>query len=124
MEQLEGLETANTLKGIFQKKLGLKLQTIDHCYEQEEDREGRKGLDRLVIIDRKTMIVIERNKEMTGGIIIIRMGTHKETIEKIIKIDNSIMTNKSSKETIQKGKIDQMIIIEKKGNNKADNNKT
>ena len=52
------------------------------------------------------------------------MGTHKETIEKIIKIDNSIMTNKSSKETIQKGKIDQMIIIEKKGNNKADNNKT
>ena len=90
-------------------KLELRLQTIDHYYELEEDREGHKGLDWKAIIGRKTMIKIERDREITGRIITIRMGTHKETIEKTIKIENSKTTNKSNKEIFQKGKVDQMI---------------
>ena len=101
-------------------KLGLRLQTIDHYYELEEDREGHKGLDWTAIIGRKTMIKkTERVREITGRIITIRMGTHKETIEKTIKIENSKTTNKSNKEIFQKGKVDRMITREKDWNNNA-----
>ena len=82
-------------------------------------------MDLPEIIGRKTTIKIEREKEMTGGAVIIRMGTHKETTERTIKIENSITTSKSNKEIIQKDKVDQMIIREKEGNNIANiNNKT
>ena len=133
------------LKGISQKKPELKQQTTGRYCEPEEDQEGHKGPDRLVI-GRRITNKIEKDREMTGGItttrmgnykeitevmirienhIIIRMGTHNETTERTIKIENSITTSKSNKEIFQNGKVDQMINREKEGNNIANiNNKT
>ena len=54
------------LKGISQKKLGLRQQTIDRYYEPEEDQEGHKGQARFEIIGRKIMNKIERDRGMKG----------------------------------------------------------
>ena len=130
------------LKGISQKKLGLRQQTIDRYCEPEEDQEGLKEPERLVI-GMRIMNKIEKDREMTGGTtitrtgiykettekmiktenhIIIRMGTHNETTERTIKIENSITTSKSNKEIYQNGKVGKKINREKEGKDIANNN--
>ena len=110
------------LKGIFQKKLGLRQQTIDRYCEPEEDQGEHKGQDRLKIIDRKVMNKIEKDRGMTGGTITTRTGIYKETTEKMIKIENQITTSKNNKEILQKDKDTQMISREKEGNDNVNNN--
>ena len=110
------------LKGISQKKLGLRQQTIDRYYEPEEDQEGHKGQARFEIIGRKIMNKIERDRGMKGEIITTRMGTYKETMEKMIKIENRIMISKNNKEILQKDKANQMINRGKEGNDNVNNN--
>ena len=54
------------LKGISQKKPGLKQQTTGRYCEPEEDQGGHKGQDRLEIIGRKVMNKIEKDRGTTG----------------------------------------------------------
>ena len=110
------------LKGIFQKKLGLRQQTIDRYCEPEEDQGGHKGQDRLEIIDRKVMNKIEMDRGMTEGITTTSLGIYKETTEKMIKIENHITISKNNKEILQKDKDNQMISREKEGNDNVNNN--
>ena len=55
------------LKGISQKRLGLRQQIIDRYYEPEEDQEeGHKGQARFEITGREIMNKIEEDKGMKG----------------------------------------------------------